>query len=158
MRKVDLLVLQQPAYFARKAATWGLGRPLHEQDDFGLVHESTQALIELLGRLRFRRLSDRRGLLGLGKRRRGSPGWAYILRDSGSEGGSVCTRDALEKGVALRPGGGGQGSAWGREGGTHPQEGRRIAVGSRRTRSRRKEGTLSISNDSDISDCSSASI
>ena len=120
MGELDLLFLQQPADFPRKAAAWRLGRPLHEQDDFGLVHESAQAPFELLGRLRFRRRSDRGGLFGLRKRRWGGPGWAYMLRDSGSEGGGICTRDALKKGVALRPGGRGEVSAWSREGGIHP--------------------------------------
>ena len=69
-----------------------------------------------------------------------------MFRDGFGEGGGVRARDTAEKCVALRPGGK-----------MAPKE-EANNNGDRRTLSMIKVGTLSMSNDSAISDCSSASI
>ena len=151
MRKLDLPVAQQPADCPRNSAAWDLMGALHEKGDLGPVHEPTQALIELLERLR--RRPGRKGHVRLGKRRRSRTGRTFVFRNGGGEGGDVCTSDALEKCMTPRSGGREEDQL-----GTEREEARRIRGMSRRTRGRRKEGTLSTPNSSDISDCVLGSI
>ena len=144
MRKLDAIVAQQAADLPRKAAARLLGRSLHEENDFGLIHKPTHAFIKRF-RIRCRR-SGGRSLVSLGKRWWDSAGRARMFRDGFGEGGGVCSRDAVEKCVALRPGG------------KMVPKGEANNGRNRRTLSMIKVGTLSMSNDSAMSDCSSASI
>ena len=103
VRRLNTVIAQQGTDLPRKAAARILGRFFHEENDFGLLHKLMYALIERRRICRHR--PGGRNLISLGKRWWGSASQARMFRKSLGEDNGVCTRDVVEKCMALRPGG-----------------------------------------------------